>query len=88
MGLVGRNHTQITEGKAEPEEGRDDRLGIASLPDSGLTETDLNQWNRYLFQEPIPQRDQEATSTLRRLLRQRMSSLEIQGLSYGQKRTN
>ena len=34
------SHTQITEGKAEPEEGVDDRLEIASFPDTQLTEID------------------------------------------------
>ena len=61
-----RNHTQIREAKAEPEERGDDRLQIASLPDSELTETD-----QPVEGEPTPQRDQEPVSTLCRSMRQR-----------------
>jgi len=66
VGPVGRNHTQIREAKAEPEEREDDRLDIASFPDTQLTETDQPmEW------EPTPQRYQETISTLRPSTRQR-----------------
>ena len=61
-GPVRRNHTQIREAKAEPE----DNLETVSLPESDLTETD-----QPVEQEPIPQGDQEPISTLRRSTRQR-----------------
>jgi len=68
---VRRNHTQIREAKAEPEdklEGGDDRLDTVSLPESELTETD-----QPVEQEPTPQSDQEPISTLCRSVRQRRS---------------
>ena len=60
------SHTQITEAKAEPEEGVDDRLEIASFPDTQLTEID-----QPVEREPTPQRYQEPISTLRPSMRQR-----------------
>ena len=68
-GPVRRNHTQIREAKAEPEEkleGGDGRLEIVSLPESELTETD-----QPVEQELTPRSDQEPISTLRRSIRQR-----------------
>ena len=65
-GPVRRNHTQIREAKAEPEEKLEDRLETVSLPESELTETD-----QPVEQEPTPQSGQEPVSTLRRSMRQR-----------------
>ena len=69
-GSVRRNHTQIREAKAEPEEkveGGDERLETVSSPESELTETDQPE-----EKEPTPRSDQEPISTLRRSIRQRM----------------
>ena len=65
-GPVRRNHTQIREAKAEPEEKLEDRLETVSLPESELNETD-----QPVEQEPTPQSGQEPVSTLRRSMRQR-----------------
>ena len=53
-GPVRRNHTQIREAKAEPEDKLQDRLETVSLPESELTETD-----QPVEQEPTPQSDLE-----------------------------
>lgn len=66
MGPVRRNHTQIREAKAEPEDKLENRLETVSLPESELTETDQPG-----EREPAPQSDQEPISTLRRSMRQR-----------------
>ena len=65
---VRRNHTQIREAKAEPEDKLTDRLETVSLPESDLTET-----NQPVEREPLPQSDQESIPrpTLRRSMRQR-----------------
>lgn len=65
-GPVRRNHTQIREAKAEPEEKLEDHLETVSLRASELTETD-----QPVEGEPTPQSDQEPVSTLRRTIRQR-----------------
>ena len=68
-GSVRRNHTQIREAKAEPEDklkGEDDSLETVSLPESELTETD-----QPVERGPLPQSDQEPIPTLRRSMRQR-----------------
>ena len=69
MGPARRNHTQVREAKAEPEEkleGGDERMETVSLRESELTETD-----QPVEQEPTPRSDQGPTSTLRRSMRQR-----------------
>ena len=68
-GPVRRNHTQIREARAEPEEkleGGDERLETVSLPESELTET-----VQPVEQEPTPRSNQEPIPTLRRSMRQR-----------------
>ena len=64
-GPVRRNHTQIREAKAEPEDKLTDRLETVSLPESELTETD-----QPVEREPLTQIHQEPIPTLRRSMRQ------------------
>ena len=83
-GPVRRNHTQIREPKAEPEEkleGGDERLETVSLPGSELTETD-----QPVEQEPTPRSDQEPISTLRRSMRQRRPPSRFRDLIMDKKK--